>query len=114
MGGDVAPFEAPPLRHASKVAAGPTPTTARQADERARDHGAGAGGSLPGNARRGFLGMSMAERGGGAVTRWLTVSPAFCQLRELVIGWPAVILFQAEDGIRDGHVTGVQTCALPI
>src|SRR5690625_17079 len=24
------------------------------------------------------------------------------------------IYFQAEDGIRDGHVTGVQTCALPI
>src|SRR5690625_929597 len=24
------------------------------------------------------------------------------------------IFFQAEDGIRDGHVTGVQTCALPI
>src|SRR5690606_40909519 len=23
-------------------------------------------------------------------------------------------LFQAEDGIRDFHVTGVQTCALPI
>src|SRR5437870_8565992 len=23
-------------------------------------------------------------------------------------------LFLAEDGIRDGHVTGVQTCALPI
>src|SRR5690625_7687912 len=22
--------------------------------------------------------------------------------------------FQAQDGIRDGHVTGVQTCALPI
>src|SRR5690625_7306084 len=22
--------------------------------------------------------------------------------------------FQAEDGIRNGHVTGVQTCALPI
>src|SRR5207253_8412008 len=22
--------------------------------------------------------------------------------------------FEAEDGIRDGHVTGVQTCALPI
>src|SRR5439155_8629925 len=22
--------------------------------------------------------------------------------------------FQAEDGIRDGHMTGVQTCALPI
>src|SRR5690625_5637975 len=26
----------------------------------------------------------------------------------------AGICFQAEDGIRDGHVTGVQTCALPI
>src|SRR5690625_5794682 len=23
-------------------------------------------------------------------------------------------VFQEEDGIRDGHVTGVQTCALPI
>src|SRR5439155_17615996 len=30
-------------------------------------------------------------------------------------GRPAwVFFFQAEDGIRDGHVTGVQTCALPI
>src|SRR5690625_6280294 len=26
----------------------------------------------------------------------------------------AYFFFQAEDGIRDGHVTGVQTCALPI
>src|SRR5207253_4103573 len=26
----------------------------------------------------------------------------------------AGFFFQAEDGIRDGHVTGVQTCALPI
>src|SRR3954449_6119747 len=26
----------------------------------------------------------------------------------------AVIFFQAEDGIRDSLVTGVQTCALPI
>src|SRR5690606_40449522 len=25
-----------------------------------------------------------------------------------------VFVFQAEDGIRDFHVTGVQTCALPI
>src|SRR6266487_6751291 len=25
-----------------------------------------------------------------------------------------VVFFQAEDGIRDGRVTGVQTCALPI
>src|SRR5437870_10571425 len=28
-------------------------------------------------------------------------------------GW-VYFFFQAEDGIRDGHVTGVQTCALPI
>src|SRR5437660_12859437 len=27
---------------------------------------------------------------------------------------PPNFFFQAEDGIRDGHVTGVQTCALPI
>src|SRR5438309_7907748 len=27
---------------------------------------------------------------------------------------PAVFFFQAEDGIRGGTVTGVQTCALPI
>src|SRR6266568_7640729 len=26
----------------------------------------------------------------------------------------AIFFFQAEDGIRDGTVTGVQTCALPI
>src|SRR5690606_40663909 len=26
----------------------------------------------------------------------------------------AIYFFQAEDGIRDFHVTGVQTCALPI
>src|SRR5690625_7154626 len=28
--------------------------------------------------------------------------------------WMLYFFFQAEDGIRDGHVTGVQTCALPI
>src|SRR5260370_42651748 len=28
--------------------------------------------------------------------------------------WPACFFFQAEDGIRDSSVTGVQTCALPI
>src|SRR5690606_39679318 len=27
---------------------------------------------------------------------------------------PRLFFFQAEDGIRDFHVTGVQTCALPI
>src|SRR5437660_3330195 len=28
--------------------------------------------------------------------------------------WLSYFFFPAEDGIRDGHVTGVQTCALPI
>src|SRR6266496_839960 len=28
--------------------------------------------------------------------------------------WPVFFFFQAEDGIRDLYVTGVQTCALPI
>src|SRR6266511_4739131 len=31
-----------------------------------------------------------------------------------VISSHAFFFFQAEDGIRDFHVTGVQTCALPI
>src|SRR5690625_6268435 len=31
------------------------------------------------------------------------------------VGWSMLyFFFQAEDGIRAGHVTGVQTCALPI
>src|SRR5207253_4964022 len=38
----------------------------------------------------------------------------------VVVSWKVAgelmsfFFFQAEDGIRDGHVTGVQTCALPI
>src|SRR6266702_5426697 len=27
------------------------------------------------------------------------------------VRWDSFFFFQAEDGIRDGHVTGVQTCA---
>src|SRR5256885_3525515 len=30
------------------------------------------------------------------------------------LGRPVLLCFQAEDGIRDYKVTGVQTCALPI
>src|SRR5690606_39364096 len=42
-----------------------------------------------------------------------------CSLATFVgLGWGArhafFFFFQAEDGIRDFHVTGVQTCALPI
>src|SRR4051794_41846009 len=32
----------------------------------------------------------------------------------LLVGCRFFFFFQAEDGIRDGRVTGVQTCALPI
>src|SRR5215510_15385110 len=34
--------------------------------------------------------------------------------RSLAFYTNVVCFFQAEAGIRDGHVTGVQTCALPI
>src|SRR5215813_15597978 len=30
------------------------------------------------------------------------------------VPWHPLFFFQAEDGIRDADVTGVQTCALPI
>src|SRR5690348_17562997 len=33
---------------------------------------------------------------------------------ETLSRWSLFYLFQAEDGILDGRVTGVQTCALPI
>src|SRR5687767_10713040 len=34
--------------------------------------------------------------------------------RNLVLQFAVIFFFQAEDGIRDKLVTGVQTCALPI
>src|SRR5256885_10923965 len=34
--------------------------------------------------------------------------------RSVITGLRSVFFFQAEDGIRDYKVTGVQTCALPI
>src|SRR5438874_10023169 len=45
--------------------------------------------------------------GGGRVVEHVDV------LRKC-FGWFVVFFFQAEDGIRDLYVTGVQTCALPI
>src|SRR5690606_39607402 len=36
------------------------------------------------------------------------------RLRLCPVRMPFIFFFQAEDGIRDFHVTGVQTCALPI
>ena len=42
----------------------------------------------------------------GERSRWTI---AWCYIRD-----DDVFFFQAEDGIRDWSVTGVQTCALPI
>src|SRR5690625_6209359 len=39
---------------------------------------------------------------------WILVRP------RITFFLPQFFFCQAEDGIRDGHVTGVQTCALPI
>src|SRR5437660_4981823 len=39
---------------------------------------------------------------------------SFISCNRLVCFYFFFFFFQAEDGIRDGHVTGVQTCALPI
>src|SRR2546429_3564712 len=36
------------------------------------------------------------------------------RLHAIEFNWSYVFFFQAEDGIRDVAVTGVQTCALPI
>src|SRR5699024_12237202 len=41
-------------------------------------------------------------------------APTSPALRCLCASCPAIFFFQAEDGIRDRNVTGVQTCALPI
>src|SRR5437870_6496810 len=35
-------------------------------------------------------------------------------IKKMIFAQLTFFFFQAEDGIRDGHVTGVQTCALPI
>src|SRR5260370_30046014 len=37
-----------------------------------------------------------------------------CHYSILIIQTKIIFFFQAEDGIRDSSVTGVQTCALPI
>src|SRR5258708_17099001 len=49
----------------------------------------------------------------------LLLMPSCCSLRRLLVDLIAYLnyfffFFQAEDGIRDDLVTGVQTCALPI
>src|SRR5256885_12578382 len=41
-------------------------------------------------------------------------SDSSCMPRRSSPSWSVFFFFQAEDGIRDYKVTGVQTCALPI
>src|SRR5256885_12701338 len=43
-----------------------------------------------------------------------SLSPLSGSIRKVVRLWIVFFFFQAEDGIRDYKVTGVQTCALPI
>src|SRR6266487_5983399 len=56
-----------------------------------------------------------AQRAGGVV-RQLESTGTQHEPEQMRRGHPPdrVGFFQAEDGIRDGRVTGVQTCALPI
>src|SRR5215467_15220937 len=56
--------------------------------------------------------------GGGRNLNIYRSEPTIDQSRSLMCGHSSaairVVFFQAEDGIRDYKVTGVQTCALPI
>src|SRR2546429_1087404 len=50
-----------------------------------------------------------------SISRWITASSSwkrFCL--SVCRALSSIFFFQAEDGIRDVAVTGVQTCALPI
>src|SRR5690554_1047014 len=60
---------------------------------------------MPLNARRGMAGQPSTN----TLTRWLA-----SRATKRTIVRPSAFFFQAEDGIRDADVTGVQTCALPI
>src|SRR2546430_11857543 len=50
------------------------------------------------------------------MTREIWTSPSWCSRRAALLSCCRLcfFFFQAEDGIRDLTVTGVQTCALPI
>src|SRR6266481_3967858 len=60
------------------------------------------------NSMRGKLQLFDRSRGGS----WTAVTPPVPVL--FGKNGIACCIFKAEDGIRDGTVTGVQTCALPI
>src|SRR6476661_6330331 len=59
-------------------------------------------------------GQREAERRAISGVRWLSVFLVFRYLGGELLLVGLFFFFQAEDGIRDSSVTGVQTCALPI
>src|SRR5689334_15455136 len=61
-------------------------------------------------ALNGFVGEFLILAGSYRALGWPAVAAAF----GVVLAAVYLFFFQAEDGIRDGTVTGVQTCALPI
>src|SRR5690349_22015838 len=63
-----------------------------------------------------FVCLSMVQLMAVFISMQCTLCGHFLQVAltlSLVVGY-AIFFFQAEDGIRDLYVTGVQTCALPI
>src|SRR2546421_3318231 len=60
----------------------------------------------------------VAHVGSRAVPTWVSIVSLWSSLEGSILFWGLVMgvyfFFQAEDGIRDLIVTGVQTCALPI
>src|SRR5699024_12170442 len=49
-----------------------------------------------------------------ALASYTVLSPVSCLYLPVPLAVVPLFFFQAEDGIRDRNVTGVQTCALPI
>src|SRR5215469_16577574 len=68
--------------------------------------------SLKGSPRRTALPVHVHQRSSEARLQAHLLSPAPGCIIESAYGF--LLFFQAEDGIRDLYVTGVQTCALPI
>src|SRR6202042_1701933 len=69
--------------------------------------GGGEGGKIP-------VGAGPLKKAGASLSPWNTAPRDPCAPRSPRRSELGLFFFQAEDGIRDVYVTGVQTCALPI